>query len=472
MWLLGLSRDHWRSPGGARMVDPFTTGLPESIDTERFILGSILLNDELFPQIIESLNREDFALEKHRRIFDRMRDLYQDGIKIDRVTLLDELIKQGQLESVDGMAYLVSLDDGLPEAQNVDAYVRIVQEKSTLRKMIWMAQRAIDRCLTGDDPEDIRSGLETALGGLEDSDDQKLARIGEIVEEEGGPGNILHPPIGGSIPTPWGGLNRRMEGGGIPRGQLVIVAARPSMGKTSIGTQIAMAGAERGFSGIFATLEMRRPAIIRRMAMARAGIDSLTASRGAQYLSAEERQRLQLAMAWLMEAPIWVTNKHRTVEGLRTACRAFKAKRPLDYVIVDYIGLMQHLNSRLKRYEQIGDIARGLKLLAEELGAAMIVLCQLTRDSAKDGQEPELHHLRDSGSIEEHADVVIMPHRLPDQPKDSVYLLCKWFLRKQRNAPVGEVPMVFQRVFTRYIENLDENGTGPDPQQILQYGKT
>lgn len=427
-------------------------GLPASLDTERFVLGSILLNDSSFPTVLEVIQADDFALEKHRRIFARMKDLYDIGVRIDRVTLADELIKHGQLESVDGLAYLVSLDDGLPETSNLGAYLQIIRDKSTLRKIIFAAQRAINRALVLEDADDIRSGLESQLAGLEAEDDS-ISRISDIVEAEGGANQIVSPRAHLAIQTPWPDANKLMEGGGIPKGQLTVIAARPSMGKTSIGAQIAMRAAQDKHNGIFDTLEMSKAQLTRRMACARAQVDSLKMSHGT--LDANERRRIAEAMAWLIEAPIWVTNKYRTAAGLRTAARAFRAKRPLDYIVVDYIGLMKHTgDSRIRRHEQIGEIARELKLLAEEIDVAMVVLCQLNRDSAKEKGEPELHHMRDSGAIEEHADVVIMPHRLPDQDKLATFVKCKWFFRKQRNAPTGEIDLVFQKTFTCYMEDF------------------
>src|SRR5438876_8998197 len=142
----------------------FEKGLPASVDTERLVLGSILLNDAVYLQVAGALSPEDFSLEKHRRIYGRMRDLYGRGERIDRVTLAEELMKQGQLESVDGLAYLVSLDDGLPEISNLESYVRIVKDKATLRKLIFSAQSVINRCLAGDEePDQILASAEETL---------------------------------------------------------------------------------------------------------------------------------------------------------------------------------------------------------------------------------------------------------------------------------------------------------------------
>src|SRR5271154_3938257 len=148
----------------------FTKGLPANLDAERFVLGSVLLNDAVYLQIAGTVDPDDFSLEKHRRIFARMKDLYDRGEKIDRVTIADELIKSGQLESIDGLSYLISLDDGLPEIANLDSYVRIVKDKSTLRRLIFSAQKVIDRCLIGEEePDEILASAEESLLKLGES---------------------------------------------------------------------------------------------------------------------------------------------------------------------------------------------------------------------------------------------------------------------------------------------------------------
>src|SRR5579862_9355141 len=162
----------------------FEKGLPASLDTERFVLGSILLNDSLYLQVAGVLNGDDFSLEKHRRIFARMKDLYDRGERIDRVTVANELMMQNQLESVDGLGYLVSLDDGLPEIVNIDSYVRIVKDKSTLRKLIFNAQSLMNRCLLGEeDPSQILASAEESLLKLgEDGKAEQLITPSSVVE--------------------------------------------------------------------------------------------------------------------------------------------------------------------------------------------------------------------------------------------------------------------------------------------------
>src|SRR5437879_268167 len=219
----------------------FEKGLPANLDAERFVLGSILLNDAAYLQVAGLIEPADFSLEKHRRIFTRMQDLYGRGEKIDRVTVANELHKQGQLESVDGLSYLVSLDDGLPEIANLDSYVRIVRDKATLRKLIFSAQRVIDRCLMGEEePDEILSAAEESLLKLGESRarEQLLAPHSIIEKFPGGVSAFLDPSrrISG-LSTGFAKFDEMT--GGLHGGELIILAARPSMGKTALALNIA-----------------------------------------------------------------------------------------------------------------------------------------------------------------------------------------------------------------------------------------
>ena len=216
-------------------------GLPSNIDAEKFVLGAILLDDSNFVQVAGLLEVDDFSLEKHRRIFLRMRDLADRGERIDRVTVANELMKQNQLESVDGLSYLVSLDDGLPQIFALDSYVKIVKDKSTLRRIVFASQKLIDRCIIGqEEPEEILAGAEETLLKLGESRAKRHARQHRADSRnfEGGINVFLDPSkrIKG-IST---GFNKFDEmTAGMHEGELIILAARPSMGKTALALNIA-----------------------------------------------------------------------------------------------------------------------------------------------------------------------------------------------------------------------------------------
>ena len=225
------------------MSAPVTTekGLPTNVDAERFVLGSILLDDSFFIQAAGTLEADDFSLEKHRRIFKRMGDLNERGERIDRVTVANELMKFGELEACDGLSYLVSLDDGLPQIANIDSYVRIVKDKSVLRRIIFASQHMMNRCLTGEEaPEEILAGAEETLLKLGDARVKAgLLNPEQILQNyDGGINAFLDPSK--RIKGISSGFTKYDEmTGGMHGGDLIIVAGRPSMGKTALALNIA-----------------------------------------------------------------------------------------------------------------------------------------------------------------------------------------------------------------------------------------
>src|SRR6202011_5553571 len=282
-------------------------GLPANLDAERFVLGSILMDDSSFIQIAGSLEAGDFCLEKHKRIFSRMAELYERGERIDRVTVANELMKHNQLESIDGLSYLVSLDDGLPAISNLDSYVRIVKDKSILRRIIFNSQKLIDRCVLGEEePEVILSSAEESLLKLGESRAKDaLANPDRIIREfDGGLNAFLDPSkrIKG-IGTGFTKLDEMT--GGMHAGELIILAARPSMGKTALALNIAQhVAAKLDKTVAVFSLEMSKESLLTRMLCASARVDSQKFRSG--YLNSEERQRLQVAASQLVRAPLFI----------------------------------------------------------------------------------------------------------------------------------------------------------------------
>jgi len=213
----------------------FERGLPANVDAERFVLGSIQLQDELYPDVAVVLEPDDFSLEKHRRIYARMKDLYDRGVKIDRVTLANELQKHGQLESVDGFSYLASLDEGMPALGNIDSYIRIVKDKSTLRQTIFTCQRIMDQCLiAADEAEDILNSAASILEWVKDKGTSSRSGWASAYEIARSNPAALLPERGtaAGIRTPWPRLTEMTSG--YSPGDLIIVAGRPGMGSLSL----------------------------------------------------------------------------------------------------------------------------------------------------------------------------------------------------------------------------------------------
>lgn len=436
----------------------YEKGLPANLDAERFVLGSILLNDLLLPQVAAAVSLDDFSLEKHRRIFARMLDLSGRGELVDRITVANELMKQGQLESVDGLGYLVSLDDGLPEIANLDAYVGIVSETALRRKLIFAHQRSIEGLLLQETSvlESIDAS-EQNISKLRSGYSQRsnFVTIEQIIESAGGMEKFLSPESVQGIPSPWGTLNEMLNGGGFTPGSVTIVGGRPASGKTALGTNIALFSAAQGFRTFYVSLEMTSAEMLRRMISAQAQVNL----RKFRYQEANKFERHEITNALgairgddgaMLE--VW-HGTAATVMALRAELRRRALHQPIGMLVVDYIQLMSGASARRSdsRNDEISEISRGLKLLTMELKCASIVLSQLSRDSAKTGKEPDLHDLRDSGSLEQDADNVMFPYAKPVDVMPEV-LPCELLLRKQRNGDIGRIPLDFVRRFTRFNE--------------------
>ncbi len=425
------------------------------------------MDDSNYIPVAAMLQPDDFSLEKHRRIFERMGDLAGRGEKIDRVTVANELMRHGELESCDGLAYLVSLDDGLPQIYNLDSYVRIVKDKSLLRRIIFSSQSLINRCLVGEEnPDDILASAEENLFKLGESRVANTLRNPEqiINEYQGGINAFLDP-------------SRRIKGistgfikfdemtGGLHEGELFILAARPSMGKTALALNIGyhVATKVRLPVAIF-SLEMSAESLLVRMVCAGARVDQQKFRAG--FLNQEERRRLQVAASELVEAPLFIDDTAGVgLMDVHSKLRRLKAEVGLGLVIIDYLQLMSGRGRFENRNAEVSAISRGLKLLAKELRCPFLVLSQLSRapETRPGDHKPQLSDLRESGSIEQDADLVGFIYReevyKPD--REDLRGLADLIIAKQRNGPIGKVPLVFLREFTKF-ENRTTDLEYPD----------
>src|SRR5258708_819519 len=298
----------------------FEKGLPANLDAERYVLGSVMLDDSVYLQVAGAIEPQDFSLEKHRRIFLRMKDLYDRSETIDRVTVANELMKQGQLESVDGLTYLVSLDRDLPEIANLDSYVRIVKDKATLRKLIFTAQKVIDRCLVAEEePDEILAGAEESLLKLGEARTRdELTSPDQIVANFPGGVNAFLDPSQRLRGLRTGFTKFAEMTRGVHGGEAFILAARPSMGKTALALNIAQHVAShpkmRKPVAVF-SLEMSSASLLTRLVCAAARVDQHKFRAG--YLNGEERRRLQVALADLTESPLFLDDP----AGVEIMCR-------------------------------------------------------------------------------------------------------------------------------------------------------
>lgn len=356
----------------------FDRGLPANLDAERYVLGSILLDPSAYISVAGAVSTEDFSLEANRRIFTRMGEIYERGEKIDRITVANELMRQGQLESVGGLAYLVSLDDGLPQYYNLDSYVRILREKSTLRRLIFHAQAVIDRCFLGqEEAGDILAGAEEGLMSLGQARQRtSMANPAQIIEDfEGGINTFLDPSkrIKG-IST--GFLKLDEMTGGMHEGELIILAARPAMGKTALALNIAQHVATNPKNpqpvAVF-SLEMSKESLLTRLICAGGRVDQQKFRAG--YLNGDERRRLAMSAQQMVESQLFIDDLPGVnLMDMHATLRRMKAEHGLGLVVVDYLQLMSSRGRFDSRTQEVSALSRGLKLLAKELRVPFLVL--------------------------------------------------------------------------------------------------
>jgi replicative DNA helicase len=443
-------------------------GLPTNVDAERMVLGSIMLDDSFFIHAAGALESEDFSLEKHRRIFARMAELHERGEKIDRITVANELLRFNELEACDGLSYLVSLDDGLPKIPNLDAYIRIVKDKATLRRIIFASQHLMNRCLMGEEePEEILAGAEETLLKLGDQRVKSgLVDADTVIQSyEGGIAAFLDPSkrIKG-IST--GFLKLDEMTGGLHTGDLFILAARPSMGKTAMALNMAQHVALRLRQPVaIFSLEMSKESLLTRMLCATARVDSQKFRMG--YLNQEERRKLNSALHELIEAPLYIDDTPGVhLMDMHAKLRRLQQERgKLGMVVVDYLQLMTGRGRFENRNQEVSAISRGMKLMAKELNVPMMVLSQLSRavETRQGDHRPQLSDLRESGSIEQDADLVgfIFREEVYNRDREDLRGLAELILAKQRNGPIGTVNLVYLHAQTKFENRAEDTGETP-----------
>lgn len=451
----------------------YEKGLPSAVEVEKLVLGSVLLNDATYIQAGGLLRPEDFSIEKHQRIFTAMGELYERGERIDRITVANELNRKGLLQDIGGLSYLVSLDDELPVVFNIESYVRIVREKSMLRRIIYSSQEIIDRCMKGDeDPGLLLAEAEEGLLklGAEGSGSDSLKSPRQIIEEYEGGINALLDPSNRINGLSTGFVKLDECTGGFRAGQLIIIAARPAMGKTAFALNIAAHAATKlGKTAAVFSLEMSKESLLSRLLCSQARVDGQRYQAGV--LSKDELRRLQVAAHELSETNLYLDDSAGVnLMDMHSKLRRLKAERGLSMVVVDYLQLMSVSGKVESRVQEVSQLSRGLKLLSKELEVPFVVLSQLSRatETRVGDHRPQLSDLRESGSIEQDADIVGFLFREEYYKRDRADLHGKaeFIIAKQRNGPTRTIQLVFLHQFTRfenYTSDLPEDGGEAPP---------
>ena len=442
-------------------------GLPVSMEAERSILGAILLDNSLYDQAAEHLTPDDFSLDAHRRVYSRMRDLQESGRPVDMITLVEELDRRKEVEAIGGVAYLSSLIDGVPDRPSIEHYVRIVRNKALLRGLINLAQNAIAEAIEhSDEAEEVLGRAEQAIFQLsENRIGQGFMNIPSIIKASFGSLEELYArgqEITG-LATHYTLLDKLTSG--LQPSDLIIIAARPSMGKTALAMNIAENAAvlDGKVVGVF-SLEMSREALLMRMLASHAQVDSKDLRQG--FLTKEDMRKLTRATEQLSHSKLFIDDSPGiSVSEMRAKARRLRQTEGLDLLIVDYLQLMSAVPIGGKRFEnrtqEVSAISRGLKALAKELKVPVVALSQLSRapESRGGDHRPQLSDLRESGSIEQDADVVAFIFREEVYKKDDPDLdgIAELIVAKQRNGPTDMIKMAFIKRYTRFENLAKEN---------------
>lgn len=429
---------------------------PQNLEVEQSVLGSLLLDKDAIIKVSDLLTPEDFYDDRHALVYLSILGLFEKRTPVDVITLVDHLEKAKHLKEIGGVSYLTTLANSTPSSAHVADYAKIVHEKAVLRRLITAANNIISLAYNEeDDLENVIDQSESALFAVS----QKFARvyftpIKSVLTETFDRIDELHKNKGKlrGIPTGFRDLNNILAG--FQPSDLIIIAARPSIGKTSLALNIAqhVAIKEKLPVGIF-SLEQSKDQLVDRMLCAEAGVDSWKMRTG--NLRDDDFPKIGYAMGVLSEAPIYIDDSPMlNIMEIRTKARRLQSEHGLGLVIVDYLQLMQGRSSRgdPNRVQEVSEISRGLKALARELNVPVIALSQLSRTvEHRPDKRPMLADLRESGSIEQDADVVMFIYRddyyNPDSEKKNI---AEILVRKHRNGPVGQIELFFMPEQTRF----------------------
>ncbi len=438
---------------------------PNSVEAERSVLGAMLQDAAAVEQAVERLQPEDFYQPQHREIYDAMRKLHMEQCPVDLITVDSELGRRGTLEGVGGTAYLIELSQYVPTTANVRAYIALVSEKSTLRKLIQAAQSISQECYSQQNPlQETMNHAEKAIFDIvmNRSSGESLVHIRDVLYNTYA--NIeelakLKGRVSG-VPTGFTALDNMLTG--LHGGELIILGARPSMGKTSLAMNIAGHAclSARKSVAVF-SLEMPREQIALRVLCSDARVDMQRVRQGR--LDGDDWMRLARSIGPMANAPLYIDDTAGiTPSQLRTRCRRLMMDKGLDLIVVDYLGLMHADGKTENRQLEVSEISRSLKAIALELKVPLIACAQLSRASTtRDNKRPALSDLRDSGSIEQDADVVMFIHREgyydPECEEKNVGEI---IVSKQRNGPLGTVKVAWLSEYTTYANLAPEASYG------------
>lgn len=454
------------SPVSSSSAEPIPTRTPPwNAEAEQAVLGAMLIDQDAALRAAELLEPGLFYQEGHRRLFRAMVTLTEQRVVIDHITLRDELLRRNELEEVGGIDYLAELVDAVPTSANLEFHARIVKEKAILRRLIEASTQIISEAYEARTPaEDL---LDLAEGRIfrigTDRRDAGFTRIKEMLWPTMERIETLHKSGKSITGVPSGFVDLDELTSGFQPSELVIVAARPSMGKTAFCLNVATHAAANEFGVAIFSLEMSKDALVQRMLTAEARVDGQRVRQGS--LRDSDFANLARASGILASCPIWIDDTPSlSLLEMRGKARRLRGENDVRLIIVDYLQLMKSPEYSENRVQEISDISRSLKGLARELQVPVIALSQLSRASEQRGgdRKPILSDLRDSGAIEQDADQVIFIHRPEyyDREDETKRGIAEVMLSKNRNGPTGHVELWFHKEYTRFDNFTGREGPG------------
>lgn len=428
---------------------------PNSLEAEQSVLGAMLLDKEAISAATEIISGEDFYREAHKEIFEAIVDIYDKGEPVDLITLTEKLKMRNTLDAVGGITYLTNLMDAVPTTHNVRYYAKIIEDKSLLRRLIRASNDIISKSYEGG--EEVGEIIDSAEKGIFNislkRSTQGYVHVKNILNSNFDKIEQLYLNQGKitGVPTGFTDLDAKLSG--LQNSDLVLIAARPSMGKSSFMMNIVQHAAvrEKVTTAIF-SLEMSKEQLTQRLLCAEALIDAHRLRIGD--INEDEWVKLARAMGPLSEAPIYIDDTPAiSVTEMRAKCRRLKLEHNLGLVVIDYLQLMQGRVNAESRQQEISEISRSLKALAREINVPVVALSQLSRaPEMRADHRPILSDLRESGAIEQDADVVMFLYRdeyyHPDSDKKNIGEV---IIAKQRNGPTGTVELVWLGQFTKFV---------------------
>lgn len=432
---------------------------PQSIEAEQSVLGASLLDKEVLSSITEIIDVSDFYRDDHKEIFEAIMDLYERGEPIDLITVSEQLKIRGSLDAVGGLEYLTGLVNAVPTTANAKHYAKIVEEKSILRKLIKISSEIIN--MGYEQAEEVEYILDKAEKGIFDisqgRNSQGFAQIKDVLIETFDRLEELYNSKGSVTGIPTGFIDLDHKTAGLHNSDLILIAARPAMGKTSFALNIAQYAAIHSQVPVaIFSLEMSKEQLVNRMLCCEAMVDAQRMRTG--QLEDSDWQKIAKALGPISDAPIFIDDTPGvTAAEIRAKCRRLKIEKDLGLVVIDYLQLMQGRGRSENRQQEISEISRSLKILAKEINVPVIALSQLSRAPELRGDHrPILSDLRESGAIEQDADIVMFLYRddyyNPETEKKNV---AEVIIAKHRNGSTGTVELAWLGQYTKFA-NLEE----------------